>query len=36
VFPIPVHFPALGLVLAIMAVMGLDNHTGWEAFPRFV
>ena len=24
----------LGLVLAIMTVMGVGNHMGWEMFPR--
>ncbi len=36
VFAIPIHFAALGIVLAIMTVMGVSNHMGWEMFPRFV
>ena len=34
VFIIPVHIGALSLVLAIMTVMGITNHMGWEIFPR--
>ena len=34
VFAIPIHVAMLGLVLAIMTVMGVTNHMGWEAFPR--
>jgi Delta7-sterol 5-desaturase len=33
-FLIPIHVAALGLVLAIMTVMGVGNHMGWEMFPR--
>ena len=33
---IPIHAGALGLVLAIMTVMGVTNHMGWEMFPRFM
>jgi Delta7-sterol 5-desaturase len=36
VFIIPVHIGALGLVLAIMTLMGITNHIGWEMFPRFM
>ena len=36
VFLIPIHVGALGLVLAIMTIMGVTNHMGWEIFPRFV
>jgi sterol desaturase/sphingolipid hydroxylase (fatty acid hydroxylase superfamily) len=36
VFLIPIHVAALGLVLAIMTVMGVTNHMGWEIFPRFM
>ncbi|WP_076744171.1 sterol desaturase family protein [Sphingomonas jeddahensis] len=36
VFLIPIHVSALGLVLAIMTVMGVTNHMGWEVFPRFM
>ena len=28
--------PRSGLVLAIMTVMGVTNHMGWEVFPRFM
>ncbi len=31
---IPVHVAVLGLVLAIMTIMGITNHMGWEMFPR--
>lgn len=34
VFVIPIHFAMLGLVLAIMTIMGVTNHMGWEMFPR--
>lgn len=33
VFFIPIHVALLGLVLAIMTVMGITNHMGWELFP---
>jgi Delta7-sterol 5-desaturase len=36
VFVIPIHIGALGLVLAIMTIMGVTNHMGWELFPKFV
>ncbi|HWI86218.1 MAG TPA: sterol desaturase family protein [Sphingomonas sp.] len=36
VFLIPIQVAMLGLVLAIMTVMGVTNHMGWELFPRFV
>ncbi len=36
VFLIPVHVGVLGLVLAIMTVMGVTNHMGWEMFPRWL
>jgi Delta7-sterol 5-desaturase len=36
VFLIPIHVAALGLVLAIMTVMGVTNHMGWEVFPQRV
>ena len=36
-FVIPIHVALLGLVLAIMTLMGITNHMGWELFPaRFV
>ncbi|MDB5662692.1 MAG: sterol desaturase [Sphingomonas bacterium] len=34
VFLIPIHVAALGTVLAIMTIMGVTNHMGWELFPR--
>ena len=34
VFFIPIHVAVLGLVLAIMTIMGVGNHMGWEMFPR--
>ncbi|MXO91492.1 sterol desaturase family protein [Pontixanthobacter aquaemixtae] len=34
VFIIPIHVAMLGLVLAIMTIMGVTNHMGWEMFPR--
>lgn len=36
VFLIPIHVAALGVVLAIMTVMAVANHVGWEVFPRLV
>jgi Delta7-sterol 5-desaturase len=34
VFLIPIHIAALAVVLAVMTVMGVTNHMGWELFPR--
>lgn len=34
VFLIPIHIGMLAMVLAIMTVMGVSNHMGWEMFPR--
>jgi lathosterol oxidase len=34
VFLIPIHVGALAIVLAIMTLMGVTNHMGWEIFPR--
>ncbi|MCW3846550.1 sterol desaturase family protein [Sphingomonas sp. LB-2] len=34
VFLIPIHPAALGIVLAVMTLMGVTNHMGWELFPR--
>ena len=34
VFLIPIHVAMLGVVLAVMTVMGVTNHMGWEMFPR--
>ncbi|HWT12973.1 MAG TPA: sterol desaturase family protein [Allosphingosinicella sp.] len=31
---VPIHFAALLAVLAVMTVMGVTNHMGWELFPR--
>jgi lathosterol oxidase len=36
VFLVPIHVAALGMVLAIMTLMGVTNHMGWELFPRFL
>jgi sterol desaturase/sphingolipid hydroxylase (fatty acid hydroxylase superfamily) len=36
VFLIPIHVAALGSVLAIMTLMGVTNHMGWELFPRWI
>lgn len=36
VFLIPIHVGVLGLVLAIMTLMGVTNHMGWELFPRWL
>ena len=36
VFVIPIHVAMLGLVLAIMTVMGVTNHMGWEMFPQWL
>jgi len=36
VFVVPIHAGALALVLAIMTVMGVTNHMGWELFPRWI
>ena len=34
VFLIPIHVAMLGVVLAVMTLMGDTNHMGWEMFPR--
>jgi sterol desaturase/sphingolipid hydroxylase (fatty acid hydroxylase superfamily) len=31
---VPIHVAMLGLVLAVMTVMGVTNHMGWEIFPE--
>ncbi len=36
VFLIPIHIAMRGVVLAIMTVMGVTNHMGWELFPRLL
>jgi len=36
VFLIPIHVAMLGLVLAVMTLMGVTNHMGWEMFPRAI
>ena len=33
VFLVPIHAAMLGLVLAVMTVMGVSNHMGWEMAP---
>lgn len=35
-FLIPIHIGMLGMVLAIMTLMGVTNHMGWEMFPRWL
>jgi sterol desaturase/sphingolipid hydroxylase (fatty acid hydroxylase superfamily) len=35
-FVIPIHVAALGVVLAVMTIMGVTNHMGWEMFPASV
>jgi Delta7-sterol 5-desaturase len=34
VLAVPLHWTALATVLAIMTLMGVTNHMGWEMFPR--
>lgn len=34
VFVIPIHIAVLAAVLAIMTLMGVTNHMGWEMFPQ--
>ena len=34
VFIVPIHVAMLGMVLAVMTIMGVTNHMGWEMFPR--
>ena len=34
VLTVPIHYGALFVVLAVMTVMGVTNHMGWELFPR--
>lgn len=36
VMVIPIHYGALLVVLAVMTVMGVTNHMGWEIFPRWL
>ena len=36
VFVLPMHVSALAVVLAVMTVMGVTNHMGWEMFPDSV
>ena len=33
VFLVPIHVAALAVVLAIMTLMGITNHMGWDMFP---
>lgn len=35
-FAMPIHIGALGTVLAIMTIMGITNHMGWELFPEWL
>jgi lathosterol oxidase len=34
VFLVPIHVAMLGVVLAVMTVIGVTNHMGWEMFPK--
>ena len=34
VFLVPIHIAMLGIVLAVMTIMGVTNHMGWEMFPQ--
>ena len=36
VLVVPIHYGALLAVLAVMTVMGVTNHMGWEIFPRWL
>lgn len=36
VLVVPIHYGALLAVLAIMTVMGVTNHMGWEIAPRWL
>jgi sterol desaturase/sphingolipid hydroxylase (fatty acid hydroxylase superfamily) len=36
ILTIPIQVGALAVVLAIMTVMGITNHMGWELFPKAV
>ena len=36
VFLVPIHVAMLGVVLAVMTIMGVTNHMGWEMFPRWL
>ena len=36
VFVVPIHVAMLATVLAIMTLMGVTNHMGWEMFPQFI
>lgn len=36
VLVIPIHIAMLACVLAIMTLMGITNHMGWEIFPRWL
>jgi len=35
-FAVPIHVAMLGVVLAIMTLMGVTNHMGWEMFPAWI
>ena len=36
VLTIPIHVGALMIVLAVMTIMGVTNHMGWELFPKWL
>jgi len=36
VFAVPIQIAALGVVLAVMTLMGVTNHMGWEMFPKWL
>lgn len=36
VLVVPIHAASLLIVLAVMTVMGVTNHMGWEMFPRWM
>lgn len=36
VFVIPIHVGALATVLAVMTIMGVTNHMGWEIWPALL
>ncbi len=36
VFVVPIHLAMVGVVLTLATVMGVTNHMGWEAFPRWL
>ena len=36
VLVLPLHIGVVGLLLAVMTLMGVTNHMGWELFPRWL